>query len=131
MLSLTLLKIAYPYSFCRFVFILTPFLYILCIFVLMKLIKIVALALLFVITMPTVVSVFSSFYTIDCELLSCEKPTEEESESEKDIDDLEEYLVSQTEHVAKHHYVICGYSFRGKHFIDVVSDIITPPPEFA
>jgi hypothetical protein len=100
----------------------------------MRIIKIVAITLMFVLTVPTIISAISSFYDVNCELISCEKATEEEKEeskSEKDFDDLEEYLLSQTEYLSEYHKDICLYSFRGKHFIDIVSDIVTPPPEEA
>ena len=98
----------------------------------MRIIKIVAFTLLFVLTAPTIVSAISSFYNIDCELVCCEKPTEEEKEekkSEKEIDDIEEYLLSENEFLSKLNYINCTYSFDGKHFVDIVSDIVTPPPE--
>lgn len=98
----------------------------------MRIFKIVAIALLFVIAVPTVVSTISSFYNIDCELLCCEKQAEEEKEenkTEKEIDDLEEYLLSENEFLSQANFTNCSYSFRGKHFIDIVSDIVTPPPE--
>ena len=98
----------------------------------MKIIKIVTLALLFVITAPTILSAISSFYDIDCELICCENSTEEEKKekkSEKELDDLEEYLLSRAAALSEQNFDICIYSFGGKHFIDIVSDIVTPPPE--
>jgi uncharacterized protein YxeA len=100
----------------------------------MKIFKIVAIILLLVIITPTIISAFSSFYTLDCEFVSCEKTTEKENEenkSEKDVDDLEEYLISKTEYITEQHSAFLAYSFRGKHFIDIVSDIVNPPPELA
>jgi len=101
----------------------------------MKIIKIVGLTLLLVIAAPTIISVISSFYNINCELVCCEKQTEEEekneNKSEKDIDGLEEHLLSETASLIERHCNVCVYSFRGKHFIDIVSDIVTPPPELA
>tara|TARA_B110000285_G_scaffold203419_1_gene239500 strand:- start:333 stop:629 length:297 start_codon:yes stop_codon:yes gene_type:complete len=98
----------------------------------MKIIKIVGLTLLLVIAAPTIISVISSFYNVNCELVCCEKQTEEEkneSKSEKDIDGLEEPLLSAS--LIERHCNVCVYSFRGKRFIDIVSDIVTPPPELA
>lgn len=98
----------------------------------MKIIKIVAITLMFVITAPTVYSAISSFYDVECELLCCEKTTEEEqkeNKNEKELDDLEEYLLSENETLSELQCKVFFYSFRGKQFIDIVSDIITPPPE--
>lgn len=98
----------------------------------MKIIKIVGLTLLLVIAAPTIISFISSFYNINCELVCYEKQTKEEkneSKSEKDIDDLEEYLLSTTVTLSEIHCNVCVYSFRGKHFIDIVSEIVNPPPE--
>ena len=88
---------------------------------------------MFVLIVPTIISAISSFYNVDCDLISCEKPTEEEKEenkSEKDIDDLEEYILNQGEYYSEYKNSFFSYSFSGKHFIDIVSDVITPPPEF-
>ncbi len=98
----------------------------------MRIIKIVAISLLFLITAPTLVSVISSIYDVESSLVCCEKPVEEESEekkSQKELDDLEEYLLSKNEFLSQANFMNCSYSFRGKHFIDIVSDIVTPPPE--
>ena len=98
----------------------------------MKTIKIIAVTLLFVVTAPTVVSAISSFYNIDCTFLCCEKPTEEEkkeNKSEKEIDDIEEYTLSKFSHFSSNTYNVCSYPFEGRSFIDIVSDIVTPPPE--
>lgn len=98
----------------------------------MRIIKIVAITLMLVIAAPSVVSAISSFYTFDCELLCCEKPTEEEqkeNKSEKDFDDLEEYLLSKDKELSELNNENFLYSFRGKHFIDIVTDIVNPPPE--
>ena len=98
----------------------------------MKMMKTVAITLLVVLTIPTIISTVSSFYNVDCELLCCEKPTEEEkkeNKSEKDFDDLEETLFSENEANSLTQSNTHSYSFGGISFIDIVSDIITPPPE--
>lgn len=95
----------------------------------MRIMKAVAIILLFAITVPTIVSAISSFYNVDSELICCEKPTEEEKEenkSEKDIDDLEEYPLLENKILSQLISEVNTYSFRGKHFIDIVSDIVTP-----
>ena len=100
----------------------------------MKIIKIVGLTLLLVIAAPTIISVISSFHNVNCELVCCEKQTDEEKnerKSEKDIDGLEESLLSETASLIERHCNVCAYSFRGKRFIDIVSAIVTPPPELA
>lgn len=98
----------------------------------MRIIKVVALTLLFIITAPTVVNTISSFYNIDSEFVCCEKQTEEEkkeNKSEKELDDIEEYLLSENKFLSQINYISCSYTFGGKHFTDIVSDIIIPPPE--
>jgi len=100
----------------------------------MKIIKLVGLTLLLVIAAPNIISVISSFYNINCELVCCEKQTEEEkkeNKSERSIDDLEEYILSTTTSLSEIHCTVCVYSFRGKPFIEIVSDIVNPPPELA
>ena len=100
----------------------------------MRILKIVSIFLLFLLTAPTIISAISSIYTIDCELLCCEKTTEEEKQenkSEKDFDDLEETLLSENQTKSELQYNICTYSFKGVSFIDIVSDIVTPPPELS
>lgn len=98
----------------------------------MKIIKIVGLTLLLVIAAPTIISVISSFYNVNCELVCCEKQTEEEKnerKSEKDIDGLEEYLLSEHLTITTPQTNPHLYSFGGKPFIDNITDIVTPPPE--
>ena len=95
----------------------------------MKAIKTTAITLLVVLTVPLTASFINSFCSPDTEIVFCETPNEEEQKDEREIDALEEYLLG--EHPIK--TIIQAkpllYSFRGKSFIDIVTDIVTPPPE--
>jgi len=97
----------------------------------MNFLKVVGIALLFLMLTPTIVNTVASFYSLECELLCCEQAEEEKEENntKKEIDDIEECLLSQNNFLYSLNNSICSYSFHGKHFIDIVSDIITPPPE--
>ena len=84
--------------------------------------------LICVVLSPVFVHTISSFIEREAIVLSLEE-TEEESKKEKDFDDLEEYLLSQKEELSQLNNKSLLYSFNGKYFIHIVSDIITPPPE--
>ena len=104
----------------------------LCIFVTMKILKIFAIMLLLVLTIPEAASIISPFIDVDCELVCCEKPTEEEqkeNKSEKDFDDLEEFLLSNNHQLTEVQHSICFYTFDRKCFSDITTDIVTPPPK--
>ena len=98
----------------------------------MNFIKVVAITLLFLIVAPTITNVIATFYSVESEFVCCEKQAEEEKEenkSKEEIDDIEEYILTENKALSAQKNRPGPYTFRGKHFIDIVSDIITPPPE--
>ena len=95
----------------------------------MKLFKITAVTLLLVLSTPLVISFVSAFYSQNTEIVFCETSSEEEQKDQRETDDIEECLLG--EHLVQETRVpkVLSYSFMGKSFIDIVTDIVTPPPE--
>jgi hypothetical protein len=91
----------------------------------MNLLKILTINFILVITAPNVISLIYSCYLIDPNIISFDSDTKDE----KDFDDLEKYIVSQTSCLYKKKSIIFHYSFYINGFIDIDSEVVKPPPE--
>ncbi len=98
----------------------------------MKILKAVSIMMLLILTIPEAVSIISPFVDVSSELLICENSTEEEqkeSNSEKDFDDLEEYLLLENGLYSEKYSLISLQYFYDNTIVNIVTDVVTPPPK--